>query len=1494
MARGLSNITNDIKNIFTRASQGVGDFFTKKRGPNNVSIVDAVKMTAPTVAQDFGNALAGRDRSGNLRPGPNIARIPVIKQAARAAGNTGQTVGSGVVDITRGAYHIAKPGIKRVALGDRLKGAGEIVYGGAKIVSANPTNPAGKVFQLSNIASQLPNNKVQRLASGIMRGQTGIKTLSPETESKKKTYKVAGQEFSIDPLELAGELYGFTRNPVNAKIFKATEGFNLIPGAKGFAAKAANFLLTNAGRGATEDVLMSLKDIPSNASPQEKAKFLLENAAFGATAEIIFRGGAEGAQKGVKNLVSTKQMAKVFDELKKLVTKDTKVTLNEEPVQDAVKLVGKYLRDTKGRFAGKIASLPDEAMSALERLARDPDVNLAELPAKVRKAVNEFRFENDIDITDIRSKAGKLPLFTQDPEVDTRYLRTQRAKSRLASAEAPQQAFGAVAGIEPEYDDEGNFKGYKYNPVTGVAGLAVSSPQVRKTVGDTLKPKTALLEQADDLFKSGQEELLANREAANLAKEARSMFSDDMIKKINQVKSMFRRNAAGDIETLRAKNPNLIESVTQAVRENPMYEALTDEDALRVALELPTKADTVATTPQDIIDARELKRQANEVWDLVYNSETDPIISAQVIKNEQQALEKAADYDFKEWQRYMFNQEGATLTPAQNTRRNIDAIADAIKQNTGPSFTKNVEQLNDIGGFSRGWRDVFRNFKAVFGDGYGQVKAQVLDPFDAAKGQFVDGLNRHADAMEESIIKGLNIKKGSKESAAVQLFGEGKITEEQLVSQFGDEGAARIIQADQWFRNQYDSLLDEVNAVRAQIYPNNPDKLIPKRENYYRHFREMSQGIEGLKNIFESPAGIQSSLAGTSEYVKPKSKWLSFAQRRIGDATDVDAVAGFIDYVKAAEYAKAIDPQIDRFRQLRNELIEATAPELPGGAPNPNAGKLNNFIEFLDDFSNDLAGKTNPIDRALTKLGPSRKALKVLDWVNSRVKANLILGNLSSSIAQFFNVPQGLAEAGPKYSAMGVKSSLTDVIANDSKLTDASTFLKERYGAGSAFDRFDEGIAANTKKFAAWMTGALDEVGTKLIWHANYQKAIAEGIENPIKYADDVARDMVAGRGIGEVPLAQKSKVVQLFMPFQLEVGNTWHVLKGWADEKAVQKFLYFTVASFILNRGAEQIRGNDVSFDPLNALLEGIDEFQDEANPKIGALKAVGRVGGEVLSNIPGGQTVASIYPETGVRLGNEQLTREELFGEGDPTRYGSGLLAIKGLQDPIFKLVTPYGGQQIKRTIEGTKAVAEGAVKSKNGQVQFPVDQDLGATLQSVAFGKYATPNARFYFKEELTPLSEKETALWQQAVDSGEDPVKAWAALYQAKLVRSLPSKMMTISRDPSVPQDERRRAVTNLVNQYKEINAKLENMGNLDATDFEGNVAGEKEQTSLDPFVAPTGLLANNGSVYRKGRKPRAPSKPKAPTLKIKSISSSQRSRSPVVRTRQNAATVQDFL
>ena len=655
----------------------------------------------------------------------------------------------------------------------------------------------------------------------------------------------------------------------------------------------------------------------------------------------------------------------------------------------------------------------------------------------------------------------------------------------------------------------------------------------------------------------------------------------------------------------------------------------------------------------------------------------------------------------------------------------------------------------DITGFAGGARDIWRNFEHFFGKKhYATAKRLILDPFDDAKGAFVDEVTDLGNRLEKNILNKYGIKKGSKMDEAIQRYGDTGLPEAQRYNEsdlqriFGDKKAAQIKEADKWFRKEYNRLIDEVNETRRKIYPNDPNKLISKRKDYYRHFRELGEDFTGLYNLlFDVPSGIDPLLAGTSGRTKPKTKWLSFAQQRVGKQTDIGAIRGFIDYSSAFAYAKHIDPHIGNFRYLRRKVAEtAVRPGTKDIDQNVLEG-VNNFIEYLDDFANKLAEKTTPLDRWIQKRIPGgRKAMSVINWVSSRAKGNVIVGSPGSSVAQIFNVPQGIASA-KTYSIPGIQRTVASIFEENRPMSQ-STFIKERY-AQSLNERFKIEWATNPTKrtaeearaFGRWMLTALDEVGTKFIWNSHYAKAVAENADDPVRVADDITRRLVAGRGIGEVPIEQESKVFQLIAPFQIEVGNAWWVMQDFVKKKDFGALVTMLAAGYIMNEIAEDVRGSRVVYDPINALLEGsvvLTEELEEGNVKRGLSKFAGRQLGELLSNIPLGQTLAAGIPEKATQ-GAFGLEKRELFGEGDPGRFGPPILLMSSIADPLYRLLPPIGGNQIKKTKEAIEAMITGEVESKaTGKVLYNVEPTPLNVLQAVLFGKYATQEAREFFNE------------------------------------------------------------------------------------------------------------------------------------------------------------------
>ena len=642
---------------------------------------------------------------------------------------------------------------------------------------------------------------------------------------------------------------------------------------------------------------------------------------------------------------------------------------------------------------------------------------------------------------------------------------------------------------------------------------------------------------------------------------------------------------------------------------------------------------------------------------------------------------------------------------------------------------KVANTYKDISVVKKQFRDVYRNTEQVFGKDFPAVKSEVLDPFDASKGQYIDTLNTELDYFEKNIFS--KFKKGSKEDKAIQGYGEKAISYDTLVKDFGKSKADEIVKAEQWFRGKYDNFIDNINKVEQQIYPNSPYKWTPKRADYFRHYHELSSDFSRLQNILENPIRIDPMLEGISQATKPKSKWASFKQQRLGKGSTQSAMGGYLDYLPSYSYALNIDQHIGKFRELAESLARM----------DHKTKNLNNYIYNLQMFANELSGKTSELDRIATDF-TGRRVLQAVDWANKRVKSNTILGSTSASLAQLYNLPQGVASSGATNFLKGVGRTLAENFVENPAMK-KSTFLKERYFKG--FNKFDTGIANSAKKTLMWLVSVGDEIGTKTMWNSQYELAKSKGIDGKaaVQFADQATRKLVGGRGIGEKSLIQNSKVFQIFAPFQLEVTNLWWVMEDLAKsdaslKKKIGQFMTLFAGLYITNSIVEKITGNRPVLDPIQMTLDAATALQNEQYAMAG-----GRVAGEVLANIPLGQTAAALYPEYGTTMFGQKLpSRKQLFGRVDPTRFGGGPLVVKGATDPLFKILPPFGGAQIKKTIQGVQAYNKGKSTNVSGDLQYKIKQTPSNFAAAALFGKSATKEGKAYYDKQNAPKKTKNT--------------------------------------------------------------------------------------------------------------------------------------------------------
>ncbi len=583
---------------------------------------------------------------------------------------------------------------------------------------------------------------------------------------------------------------------------------------------------------------------------------------------------------------------------------------------------------------------------------------------------------------------------------------------------------------------------------------------------------------------------------------------------------------------------------------------------------------------------------------------------------------------------------------------------------------------------------------------------------------------------------------------------------------------------------QLQEQLDSGEALRG--------KRLQYRQNYVPHRYETKRGFRALKNILTNvDQNIDPDLVGVSDNTRPKSRWAGWMQHRSKEAfLGMDPVSAFLEYMGEVEYKAHLDPLMAQTRELTAQLRTQTK-----GTRNANA-----LIEWLNDWTNDLAGKTGYWDRPVQK-EHGRKAMAVLQWLNSRAKANAVMGNLSSALSQVYNLPNSVGMLkNPADMAKGAAlyGKLLSGDAETRTLIEQSGFLTERYALQNldselrrlGMDEIESPetlwrwISQKPEHMAAFMLEAGDRAVAEYTWLSAYEQAVRKGATDPFSYADELTRKSVGGRGVGEMPLVLRNKVINLIAPFQVEVTNAFNMMVDKVKKKdLIGLFLTFLMTYALNGFRKEYLDGRETGFDPIGAVLDTWEQSGEDEDATMGSrLTATGfRLGGEVLSNMPFGDMVAS------VALGADSQTAKNLFGESDPTRFGTGNIGLSALVDPVIQLgsaavnhkdisevdlknpllqlLPSYGGKQLERGVQaaqdmgflptgpfglpvGTERNEAPGSYNNQGNLRFPIDTSNGLNvLAGLTWGSYATNEGKEYLENGGKPKNASYTDAYKE---------------------------------------------------------------------------------------------------------------------------------------------------
>lgn len=411
-----------------------------------------------------------------------------------------------------------------------------------------------------------------------------------------------------------------------------------------------------------------------------------------------------------------------------------------------------------------------------------------------------------------------------------------------------------------------------------------------------------------------------------------------------------------------------------------------------------------------------------------------------------------------------------------------------------------------------------------------------------------------------------------------------------------------------------------------------------------------------------------------------------------------------------------------------------------------SANGLTQFVGFVQEHANRLAGKTDPFQRVVNDTEPS-KMRKFADATGralmKQAALSKIVGNMNSVVAQTASLPALFSTTDPKalIQAFKIKNrkailQKSDALAlryADDNLTDDTKFEKTMKTAGIPMEVVERGVIEYT-------------------FLAKYNQAINNGLSDAdaVRYAERFINDTVTLRDQISTPRAYNRLWSASFLQFTREVTQQNRYV--WNQMSNKQR-VALAVNTAIAYSAIEALTGNKPGVDPLGTLIEIVGDWlsggdDDDKDNSVQAKleRTIQKVAGQAVTAAP----IATAM----VNAATTKDDRKKLFGkESNLGRYDGTipvvdlprkLIDTKGkldeaakaredgdddkaeakTKDAMYNILGQLpAGSQLKKTIQGIAAAHSGEVKDGNGETKVEFEKDNPFNLvQGALFGKNA----------------------------------------------------------------------------------------------------------------------------------------------------------------------------
>lgn len=240
-------------------------------------------------------------------------------------------------------------------------------------------------------------------------------------------------------------------------------------------------------------------------------------------------------------------------------------------------------------------------------------------------------------------------------------------------------------------------------------------------------------------------------------------------------------------------------------------------------------------------------------------------------------------------------QEPIEIPDNEFVQASVDELmgdGDGVVPMTDIDATGYAQRINGNSRRINGW-DTFTRVLDTAAGGDKEVRRwfeSIIDrPLYEQKRQYNENINRAHDSLEE-IVKKTGIRAGTKESAAVQWYGENLrtnadgSTEKYGLTKLKNEFPNKwqdIVEMEQWCRRQYLEYVDRLNAMLEQIYPDIKERAMQRVATAQQNVESLTAQVENTQKHLDRG---EYSAAFSTDSLRFLTEELAKAQKELADA----------------------------------------------------------------------------------------------------------------------------------------------------------------------------------------------------------------------------------------------------------------------------------------------------------------------------------------------------------------------------------------------------------------------------------------------------------------------------------------------------------------------------------------------------------------------------------------------------------------------------------